>query len=466
MALRVLVCDDEELIRWSLMEHLTSEGYLVEEAVDGEDALDKVVRATPDAILLDLNMPKMGGLEALRKVREMDVQAPVLVITAHGAVDSAVEATRLGATAYLSKPFDLREVTLQLEKSIQQHHLAQEVRHLRDRQREGYGKLIGQSPAMQRVFDMLARLEDVDAPTVMLQGESGTGKDLVAQTIHNQGPRKDSPFMEIDCASLPEQLIESQLFGHEKGAFTDARQTKRGLFEVARGGTIFLDEIAEMNPGTQAKLLRALENRRFKRVGGLMDLTLDASVIAATNRDLKQHVQEGKFREDLFFRLSVIVIQVPPLRDRVSDVPLLLDHFLDHFNKRLGRDMNGISEEALLALQRYDWPGNVRELRNVIERIVILESQADVIRVDHLPPEIRARSGEFAATAANSSVPFILPEDGVDLEDVERSLLIQALDRSGGNQSQAARLLGISRYALRYRMEKYDLMPQKKAAKA
>jgi transcriptional regulator with PAS, ATPase and Fis domain len=266
--------------------------------------------------------------------------------------------------------------------------------------------------------------------------------------------------MEIDCASLPTELIESQLFGHEKGAFTDAKAVKRGLFEVARGGTIFLDEIGEMKPGTQAKLLRALENRRFKRVGGLTDLTLDASVIAATNRNLREDVRAGRFREDLYFRLNVIVVDVPPLRDRPSDVPLLVDHFLAGFNRRMARSMKGVIEEAIAALQRYDWPGNVRELRNVVERIVILEHEAEVIRLDHLPLEIRSRFRD-AHGAGHTTVqaPFQLPESGVVLEDVERSLLLQALERTGGNQSQAARLLGISRYALRYRMEKFGLLP-------
>ena len=457
MSLRVLVCDDEELIRWSLVEHLRGEGYEVQEAADGEACIEAIGRSLPDAILLDLNMPRMDGLTALRKMRELDIRAPVLVITAHGAVDSAIEATRLGATAYISKPFDLREVSLQLMRALEQHRLAQEVRRLRSREREGYGQLIGHAPAMERVFDILRRLEDVDAPTVLISGESGTGKDLVAQAIHAKGPRHDGPFMEIDTASLPDQLIQSELFGHEKGSFTDARQMKRGMFEVARGGTIFLDEIGEMSMGTQAKLLRALENRRFKRVGGLTNIPLQAAVIAATNRNLKDEIEAGTFREDLFFRLNVISIPVPRLSERTSDIPVLVDHFLERFNKQLGRRMTGISEEALLALQRYDWPGNVRELKNVIERIVILEPGDDVIRGEHLPLEIRAARGS-AGTTLTSRAPFVLPPDGVDLEEVDRSLLLQALERTEGNQSAASRLLGISRYALRYRMEKYGLL--------
>jgi DNA-binding NtrC family response regulator len=296
----------------------------------------------------------------------------------------------------------------------------------------------------------------VDAPTVLLTGESGTGKDLIAHAIHELGPRKSGPMMEVDCASLPEQLIESELFGHERGAFTDARQTKRGLFEVARGGTIFLDEIGEMSITTQSRLLRALEGRRFKRVGGTADISFDAGVIAATNRDLSEEARKGTFREDLFFRLNVIRVEVPPLRERREDVPLLVDHFIERFAKEFRRPVRGVSAEALQQLVAYPWPGNVRELRNVIERIVILES-SPVIESRHLPSEVRF--GRTGAKVGSPGAPFLLPEGGVDLEAVERSLIEQALDRTQGNQSAAARLLGITRYTLRYRLEKHGLMP-------
>jgi DNA-binding NtrC family response regulator len=449
---RVLICDDEELIRWSLSEHLGAEGYDVETAADGKAALEAHANNAPDAIILDLKMPEMDGLTALRRIRERDPETPVIVITAHGAVDSAIEATKLGASAYLAKPFDLREVSLQLSRALEATRLKREVRYLRGNKR-GYERIVGGSPAMQKVFETLERLEGVDAPTVLITGESGTGKDLVAQAIHARGPRQESPYMEIDCASLPEQLIESELFGHEKGSFTDAKGLKRGLFEVARGGVIFLDEIAEMSPSTQAKLLRALENRRFKRVGGVTDLPLDAAVIAATNRNLKEEVKSGSFREDLFFRLNVIPIEIPPLRGRAGDIPLIVESMLERFNKEMGREVEGVAEDALQCLERYPWPGNVRELKNVIERIVILNADADVIRLEHLPQEIRAGSSR----ARDDGCPFELPPDGVDLESVERGLIAQALERTGGNQSRAARLLGISRYALRYRMEKYSL---------
>lgn len=451
----VLVVDDEELIRWSLAEHLKGEGYEVAQGATGVDAIEQVRAISPDLVLLDLKMPEMDGMTALRKLREEGFEVPVVVLTAHGGVDSAVEATRLGAADYLSKPFDLREISIVVEKAIDDDRLRQEVSYLRTRQRQGYGEFIGSSKALSSVFSTLQRLEKVDAPTVLIQGESGTGKDVLARAIHANGPRKDHVLMEIDCAALPEQLIESELFGHEKGAFTDARTTKRGLLEVARGGVVFLDEIGEMTPGTQAKLLRALENRRFKRVGGVATLHMDAAVIAATNRDLKQEVKDGKFREDLFFRLHVIPLQVPALRERSEDIPLLIEHFLDRFNRQFGRKVTGVSAEALQRLRTYKWPGNVRELRNVLERLVLLGDDG-VIHAQHLPPEIR-----YAAQARPVAVqgcPFVLPEEGVNLEDVDRGLLVQALDRTDGNQSAAARLLGISRYALRYRMEKYGLL--------
>ncbi len=451
----VLVCDDEELIRWSLTEHLRGEGYEVLEAADGVACLEQVEARAPDLVITDIKMPRLDGLGVLRKLREDGRDVPTIVLTAHGGVDNAIEATRLGASEYLQKPFDLREISLAVSRVLETQRLAGEVHYLRNREAGAYGRILGDSRAMNRLFDTLRKLEDVEAPTVLLIGESGTGKDLIARAIHERGPRKAGPFMEVDCASLPDQLIESELFGHERGSFTDAKTTKRGLFEVARRGTIFLDEIGEMSLGTQAKLLRALENRRFKRVGGLSDLTLDAGVIAATNRDLATEVREGRFREDLYFRLNVIRIDVPSLRERREDIPTLADFFVQRFNGEFSRNIEGISADAVRRLQAWHWPGNVRELRNVMERIVILEgSNQSVIGVDHLPPEIRYGGH----TALSSKAPFTLPPEGVDLEAVERSLLLQAMERTQGNQSAAARLLAISRYALRYRLEKYGML--------
>lgn len=450
----VLVVDDEELIRWSLREHLGAEGYRVIEAEDGLQALEVLSKTSPDIIIMDLRMPRMGGLELLRRLRESDQDVPVIVITAFGAVETAMEATRLGARAYVHKPFDLREVALAVRRVLDSYRLETEVRYLRRQKEAGYGPIIGQSVSMRRLFETLRRLEHIDAPTILIAGESGTGKDLIARAIHESGPRRAEPYMEVDCASLPEQLIESELFGHEKGAFTDARTLKRGLFEAARSGTLFLDEIGEMSPTTQSRLLRALENRKFKRVGGVVDIPMQAGIVAATNRDLSAEVKRGGFREDLFFRLNVIRIDVPPLRDRREDIPALVDYFTTRFNTKFGRNVRGVSREAIERLSTYGWPGNVRELRNVIERVVILEAD-DIIQAQHLPAEIR-----FGRSLPESSVQtlFTLPEEGIDLDRVERSFLEQAMDRTGGNQSAAARLLGITRYALRYRLEKHGLL--------
>jgi DNA-binding NtrC family response regulator len=369
-------------------------------------------------------------------------------------VDTAIEATRLGASGYLTKPFDLREASLAIERALHEHRMRHEVVYLRRKEGTGYAEMVGGAPAMQRVFDTLRRLESVDAPTVLIHGESGTGKDLVARAIHARGPRRERPFMAVDCSAIPENLIESELFGHERGAFTDARATKRGLFEMATAGVLFLDEVGELPMPMQAKLLRALESRKIRRLGGLADIPIDVCVIAATNRVLKEEVKAGRFREDLYFRLHVVPIEVPPLRERRDDIPLLVQAMVERLARSVGRTVKGVSGDAMAMLSAYRWPGNVRELRNVLERTLILLSD-EVIRPEDLPPEVRfASSGHGGASA---SCPFVLPEEGVDLDAVERGLLEQALSRTAGNQSAAARLLGISRYALRYRMEKYHL---------
>ncbi len=453
---RIVICDDEELIRWSLGEHLTAEGFEVGLAQNGEECLKQAMETAPDLIILDLKMPVLDGLGCLRKMREHGLDLPVIVLTAFGAIETAIEATQLGAAAYLIKPFDLREVTLQIQRTLSNERLSHEVSYLREKERARYGNLVGDSAAMRSVFEMLRRLEGIDGPTVLITGESGTGKELVALAIHNQGPRKDAPFVEIDCASLPETLIESELFGHERGAFTDARQQKRGLFEVARGGTVFLDEIGEMPITTQAKLLRALESRRVKRVGGVTDIQIDAGIIAATNRDLAKEVENGRFRRDLFYRLAVIPIELPPLRARGGDVAQLVAHFLEVFTKRIPGQLKGVSAPAMEALTRYAWPGNVREVKNVMERIVTLFRDEPQIELAHLPPEIRFAAPQQVVTTTGSS-RFVLPPEGVDLDAVERDFVVQALERTENNQTAAAKLLGLSRYALRNRMEKYGL---------
>jgi two-component system response regulator AtoC len=447
----IVVCDDEERIRGPLCEHLEHEGYRAIPVANGRECLDAVEQHAPAAVLVDLHVRVMDGLTALRALRELDDDLPVIVLTPQG-VESAIEATKLGATAYIGKPFDPREATLQLQRALSEHRLRREVHYFRGRERGGYADIVGRSAAMLGLFETLRSVERVDAPTVLIQGESGTGKDLVARAIHARGPRRHAAFTEIDCTALPEHLIESELFGHERGAFTDARTTKRGLFEVASGGVLFLDEIGELPLGMQAKLLRVLDNRKFRRVGGIADIPMNTAVVAATNRRLRDEAKAGRFREDLFFRLYVLPIEVPPLRERADDILELVQYFLERFNKSFGRSVKGTSGEAMEMLCRYAWPGNVRELRNVLERTVIL-LEDDVIQAADLPPELRFQAPPSDGTP-DGACPFVLPEGGVDLEAVDRGLMEQALVRTSGNRSAAAKLLGISRYALRYRMEK------------
>ena len=451
----VLVCDDEELVRWSLTEHLRGEGYNVTAAKNGLECIEATARSVPDVILLDLKMPVLDGLGALRRLRDSGIHTPVIAITTQGAVEAAIEATRLGAVGYITKPFDLREVSLKLQQVIAADRLATEVSYLREKRRANYGSLFGESEAMQVVFDTMRKLERGDPQAVLVIGESGSGKGLVAQAIHANSVRKDEPFVEIDCSSKSESELESELVGHERGAFADARGMKRGLFEVAHKGTIFLEEIGAMTLGTQAKLVRALESRRFKRIGGVVELSLDAGIIAATNRDLTTEVEKSRFRNDLLTRLSAVSITLPPLRQRAGDLPLLAAHFLDQCRRQISGRCETLASDATRALQAYSWPGNVRELRNVIERVVTLHRNEPVIHAGHLPVEVRAPGNGDAGS--NVLGPFVLPEGGVDLETVEKSLLMQALERVKQNQTQAAKLLGITRYALRYRMEKFGL---------
>ncbi|MCK6527296.1 sigma-54 dependent transcriptional regulator [Myxococcota bacterium] len=451
----VLIVDDEALLRWSLSEELGSAGYATIEAGSVAEARAKAATANAELYILDIRLPDGSGIDLLREFRAADADVPIIMITGHGTISTAVEVTRMGATEYIPKPFDIQEMLLLVSRAMSASRRARELRVLRERSlRQGYQEIIGASPPMQRVFDLLRQLEAADAPTVLILGESGTGKDLVARAIHQRSRRSQEPYLEVDCAGLPDQLIQSELFGHEKGAFTDAHSRKPGLFEVAGRGTIFLDEIGEMSLLTQSKLLRALENRRFKRVGGTADIELKARIVAATNRDLGAEVEAGRFRKDLFYRLNVIPVNVPALRERSTDIPLLVQHFVVRLSKDMGRPVEGVSDEAMARMEAYEWPGNVRELRNVVERAVIL-SRTRWIGVEDLPPELGGSRPRLEQAVSHG---FVLPEDGVDLASLERDLVLQALDRSGGNQSEAARLLGLGRFALRYRMEKMGLL--------
>ncbi len=449
MTKRILIVDDEKNMRWVLSQALSAEGFEVLEAVDGKEALAAVADCEPDVMVLDHRMPAPDGMEVLRRLRAKGATFPVIMLTAHGNVEQAVEAIKAGATEYLTKPFDLEELKLAIGKALEYRDLAAEVERLReeiDREYDVQG-IVASDPRMLEVLETLHKVAPTSA-TVMIYGESGTGKELIARAIHNLSDRSSKPFVSVSAGALPETLLESELFGYEKGAFTGAMTAKPGRFELANGGTIFLDEIGDISAATQVKLLRVLQERRFERLGGTRTIEVDVRVVAATNRDLQQLIADGIFREDLFYRLNVVPITLPPLRQRASDIPLLVAHFMEKSHA----GSKTISPEAMQALVTYSWPGNIRELENTIERIVIL-SHGDEIRVEDLPSEVRAASG----AAVRSSCIFALPDDGVDLEEVELDLVRQALDRAGGNVPKAAKLLGLTTKTLEARMKRLGL---------
>lgn len=453
MNIRVLIIEDEKLIRWSLRQKLQAQGYHVDEAETGRDGLSALDDAIYDLILLDYKLPDMTGLDVLRTLREGDSDVVVIMITAFSTVESAVDAIKLGAYDYITKPFDMDDLLSKVQKALETTKLRREVRELRRTLQHEYGieRIVGQHPSMLQLFETIRRVAGSGASTVFLRGGSGTGKDLVARVIHFNSERAPKPFMNITCTAISETLLESELFGHEKGAFTDAKAAKKGLFELADGGTIFLDEVGDMATGLQGKLLRFLEDRTFRRVGGTSEIRVNVRIIAATNRDIQKAIEAGQFRRDLLFRLDVIPIELPPLRERGEDVGLLARFFVDHFAKEFRKPITGIEPEALAQLGQYPWPGNVRELRNVIERAVLL-SQGDTIG----PADIVVGPVDRIAPFKNAALT--LPPGGIDLHELENSLVKQALLLSNNNQTHAARLLGLSRDALRYRMEKIGLL--------
>src|SRR5262245_12203861 len=461
---RVLIVDDEKSMRDLLSITLEKEGYDVDTAAGGELAIEMLHRETVDAVITDLRMPKVDGLQVLRAAKEISPDIAVIVITAVASTETAVEAMKLGAYDYLTKPFKLDEANLIVRNALERKRLKDENLYLR-RQLETqhrFENIIGKSGRIAEVFDTIRKIADSPS-TAMITGESGTGKELVARAVHFNSLRRDKPFVSVNCGAIPEGLMESELFGHVRGAFTGAVANKVGLFSAAESGTLFLDEITEIPPLLQVKLLRAIQTREIRRVGDTKDLKTDVRLIAASNRDLEGAVQEGILREDLFYRLNVIPIQLPPLRERREDIPLLVAHFLQKFGKELGKDVRGVTPEAMAVLERHHWPGNIRELENVLERAIVLGA-GDMLTVDSLPESVRRERPVKGLENVD------IPEDGLDLEatldTIEGRYLQRALDRTGGVQTKAAELLKMTFRQFRYKLQKHQMMRKNAAADA
>lgn len=461
---KILVVDDEKFITGSLKQHLEKEGYEVFTAESGEGGLEIFKAEIPDIILLDIHLPGISGLETLTAIRKINKEIIVVIMTAYGDIETAVSAIKLGAYDFVEKPFDLNRISVLIKKALETIELKRQVTYLREDQYDKYSfnNIIGTSKTMREVIALAKKVAESDANIILIHGESGTGKNLIARAIHYHGPRASEPFVEVTATAIPETLIESELFGYEKGAFTDAKTSKKGLFELASGGTIYLDEIGDIKPATQAKLLRVIEDKTFKRVGGLKDITVNVRIIAATNKNLENAVKDGSFRADIYYRLKVIPIFIPPLRERKEDIIPLAMHYMKLFDKEFKKSVTGISPEAQKLLVDYPWHGNARELKNVLERICILED-TDVIYPEHISSEIVDYVGssqtEPEAAEEEEKAMLNIPPEGLNLKNLEKDLVIKALQMVNGNQTRAARLLGISRDALRYKIQKFGLPP-------
>jgi two-component system, NtrC family, response regulator AtoC len=454
----VLIVDDERTLARAVKAFLVEAGYEAEVAGDAEKALELVETLRPDVVFADVRLPGMNGIDLLRKIRDFDPAIPVIIMTAHGTIEGAVEAVKLGAFDYMKKPVDLEELKLLADRARENALLKQELSYYRRRaaSEDAFAGILGSSPAMRVVLDQVRQIAALDeTPPVLITGETGTGKGLVARSLHSSGPRSAKPFIDVNCTALPANLIEAELFGYERGAFTDAKESKLGLFEAAEGGFLFLDEVGDLEPTLQGKLLRAIEERTVRRVGGIRDRKIDVRILAATNRDLESEVQRNRFRNDLYFRLAVILLHLPPLRERGDDVLLLADHFLRRFSTKYGKDVRRIDTGARDILRSYPWPGNVRELSHVIERAVLWSRDA-TLNVDHLSIASPTASPPAVAGTADGAPPTPSPA-GMDLTQLERTMIERAMREAGGNQTRAARRLGISRDTLRYRLKKFGI---------
>lgn len=451
---RVLIVEDDAAARAGLEQLVKAWGFIAESAADGEEALEKVTTFRPAIVITDMVMPRMDGLALLRALQQQGADVTTLLLTAQGTVETAVEAMKEGAYDYLTKPVDLKRLKILLDKIVERLETVREVKALRRQLREHgtFGPLIGSSPEMRKLYQIIEQAAPTSA-SVLIMGESGTGKELVAQTIHQLSPRAAFPFVAINCAAIPETLLESEIFGHEKGAFTGAADRRAGCFELADHGTLFLDEIGEMTPATQVKLLRVLQERTFRRLGGRQEQSVDVRVIAATNIDPAEAVQNGRLREDLYYRLNVFAMKLPTLRDRKDDLPLLIQSFINEFNARNQRSIAGVDHEAMRLLEHYQWPGNVRELRNVIERATIL-APGPFIEAAHLPPVVTHEPGP-APQAQVALGP------GTTVEEAERRLIMMTLEHTRDNKTRAAEILGISLKTLHNKLNKLRLRPKK-----
>jgi len=459
---KILIVDDERSMCDFFGIMLKKEGYQVTTASSGEQAIEHLKKKSCSLVISDIKMPGIGGIGLLKAVKEVAPETTVIMITAYASVDTAIEAMKLGAYDYFIKPFNVEEIKLHIRKALDARRLKEENVLLKRKlkNRYGFSHLIGTSSRMEEIYDLIGRIADKQVH-VFITGESGTGKELVARAIHYEGGKRERPFVTINCGAIPENLLESELFGHQRGAFTGAVATKAGLFEVADGGTVFLDEVTEMSPQLQVKLLRATQESRFRRVGGVEDISVDVRLISASNKEVETEVREGRFREDLYYRLNVISLDLPPLRHRKEDIPLLAEHFLEKYRVKLGREVKVISSEAMECLKGYNYPGNVRELENIIERAVALERTA-VILPESLPSHVLQGEGaDRPGGAPPVGLPGGVPPEGLDLEksmeEYEKRILLDALREAGGVKKRAAELLGLTFRSMRYKLDKYGL---------